>query len=77
MSELQGHLCPYRNVLPEDVYCCFTRTTLQTCNFPIPWLLWISISTQCFVSQLPLVIEIDTLVETEEEQQQQQRENEE
>ena len=48
VSELHGHLCPYRNVLPEAVYCCFTRTTLfilQTCNFPIPWSLWISIST--------------------------------
>ena len=28
MSELHGHLCPYRNILPEAVYCCFTRTTL-------------------------------------------------
>ena len=27
MSELHGHLCPYSNVLPEAVYCCFTRTT--------------------------------------------------
>ena len=56
MSELHGHLCPYRNVLPEAVYCCFTRTTLF--NFPIPWSLWISICTQSFISQLPLVIEI-------------------
>ena len=23
-SELHGRLCPYRNVLPEAVYCCFT-----------------------------------------------------
>ena len=30
MSELHGHLCPYRNVWPEAVYCCFTRTTLFT-----------------------------------------------
>ena len=30
MSELHGHLSPYRNVLPEAVYCCFTRTTLFT-----------------------------------------------
>ena len=28
MRELHGHLCHYRNVLPEAVYCCFTRTTL-------------------------------------------------
>ena len=27
-------------------------------NFPIPWSLWISISTQSFVSQLCTVIEI-------------------
>ena len=30
MSELHGHLCLYRNVWPEAVYCCFTRTTLFT-----------------------------------------------
>ena len=57
VSDLRGHLCPYRNVLPEAVCCCFTRTTLFT-NMPIPWSLWISICTQSFISQLPLVIEI-------------------
>ena len=30
VSELHGHLCPYRNVWPEAVYSCFTRTTLFT-----------------------------------------------
>ena len=30
VSELHGHLCPYCNVWPEAVYCCFTRTTLFT-----------------------------------------------
>ena len=30
VSELHGHLCAYRNVRPEAVYCCFTRTTLFT-----------------------------------------------
>ena len=25
MRELHGHLCPYYNVLPEAVYCCFTN----------------------------------------------------
>ena len=30
VSELPGHICPYRNVLPEAVYCCFTRTALFT-----------------------------------------------
>ena len=52
VSELHGHLCPHCNVWPEAVYCCFIRTTLFT------WLLWISISTQSFVAQLCLVIEI-------------------
>ena len=32
VSELRGHLCPYRNVWPEAVYCCFTRSTLFTKN---------------------------------------------
>ena len=26
----EGSLCPYRNVLPEAVYCCYTRTALFT-----------------------------------------------
>ena len=30
VSELHGHLCPYRKVWPEAVHCCFTRTTLFT-----------------------------------------------
>ena len=30
LSELHDHLGPYRNVLPEAVYCCITRTTLFT-----------------------------------------------
>ena len=30
VSELHGHICRYCNVLPEAVYCCFTRTTLFT-----------------------------------------------
>ena len=30
VSKLHGHLCPYRNVWPEAVYCCFTRITLFT-----------------------------------------------
>ena len=33
VSELHGHLCAYRNVWPEAVYCCFTRTTLFTTMF--------------------------------------------
>ena len=30
VSELHGRICPYRNIWPEAVYCCFTRTTLFT-----------------------------------------------
>ena len=30
VSELHGHICRFCNVLPEVVYCCFTRTTLFT-----------------------------------------------
>ena len=30
VSELHDNLCPYCNVWPEAVYCCFTRTTLFT-----------------------------------------------
>ena len=30
VSELHGHICRYCNVLPEAIYCCFTRTTLFT-----------------------------------------------
>ena len=39
-------------VVLQELHC------LETCNFPIPWSLWISICTQSFISQLPLVIEI-------------------
>ena len=39
-------------VVLQELHC------LQTYNFPIPWLLWISSCTQSFISQLPLVIEI-------------------
>ena len=39
-------------VVLQELHC------LQTCNFPTPWSLWISISTQSFVSQLCPVIEI-------------------
>ena len=30
VSELHDNLCPYRNVWPEAVYRCFTRTALFT-----------------------------------------------
>ena len=30
VSELHGHLCPYRNVWTEAVYCSFIRTTMFT-----------------------------------------------
>ena len=60
-------------VVLQELHC------LQTCNFPIPWSLWISICTQSFISQLPLVIEIrwSKLKKEEQQQQQQQQEDEE
>ena len=33
VSELHAKLCPHRNIWPEIVYCCFTRTTLFTTVF--------------------------------------------
>ena len=42
-------------VVLQELHC------LQTGNFPIPWSLRISISTQSLVSQLCLVIEIREL----------------
>ena len=33
VSELLGHICTYRNVWPEAISCCFTRTTLFTKMF--------------------------------------------
>ena len=38
-------------VVLQELHC------LQICNFPIPWSLWISISTQSIVPQLCPVIE--------------------
>ena len=35
-------------VVLQELHC------LQTCNFPIPWSLWISICTQSFISQSKL-----------------------
>ena len=59
VSELHDNLCRYRNVWPEAVYPCNKNYIVYvTFNMPIPWSLWISISTQSFVSQLCLVIEI-------------------
>ena len=40
------------------IVCLQELHCLQTYNFPIPWSLWIFISTQSFVSQLCPVIEI-------------------
>ena len=55
MSELHGHLCPYRNVWPEAVYCCFTF------NMTLRWSSWSSISVQSFISLLCTVFEIREL----------------
>ena len=42
-------------VVLQELHC------LQKRNFPIPWSLWISISTQSFVSQLCTVFKIREL----------------
>ena len=55
LSELYGHLCPYRNAWPEAVYCCFTRTRHCLPNFwYVYYYSWISISSQCFIPQFSL-----------------------
>ena len=36
MCKLRPYLCPYHNVLPEAVCCCFTRTTLFTKKINMP-----------------------------------------
>ena len=56
MSELHGHLCPYCNVLPEAVYCCFTRTTLFTCLYDQK--LEVAFTSPSFVNLHLLVSEI-------------------
>ena len=48
MSQLHGHLCPYRNVWPEAVHCCFTEILTS----------WLNYVMQSFDSQLCVVIEI-------------------
>ena len=35
VSELYANLCPHRNIWPEMVSCCFTRTTLFTTMFTV------------------------------------------
>ena len=53
VCELHGHICPYRNVWPEVIYCCFARTTLFTKLF-----LEVGIASQSFVTRHFLVSEI-------------------
>ena len=58
MSELHAKLCPHRNVWPEIVYCCFTRTTLFielfTCFFLSE--LEVSITSPSFIAlHLPVL----------------------
>ena len=55
VNELLGHLCPYRDVWPEAVYCCITRTTLFTELFTY---LEVDITSPSFVALLLLVSEI-------------------
>ena len=49
---IYGHLCPYRNVWPEALHCCFTRTTLFT-KVKLAYSMVVMV-----FSQLCLVIEI-------------------
>ena len=35
VSELHAQLCPYHNVWPGAVYCCFTRTIFFTSMFTV------------------------------------------
>ena len=58
MSELHGHLCPYSNVLPEAVYCCFTRTTLFSKLFTCLTELEVAFTLPSFVTLHLLVSEI-------------------
>ena len=53
MSGLHGHICPYRNVWPEAVYCCFTRTTLFVLSE-----LEVAITSPSFVTLYLMVDEI-------------------
>ena len=55
VSELH---CPHRNVLPEAVYCCFTRTTLFSKLFTCFMILEVVITSPSFIALHPLVSEI-------------------
>ena len=57
VSELYGHLCPYHNVWPEALYCCFTRTTLFTKMFTCSEL-EVAITSPSFVALNLMVSEI-------------------
>ena len=56
VSELHGHICPYHNVWPEAVYCCFTRTTLFTKLYT--FFLEVAIISPSFVVLYRMVSEI-------------------
>ena len=49
VSELHGHTWPYCNVLPDGVYCCFTRTTLFTTMFTVIIVVYL-LKTMCIPS---------------------------
>ena len=55
VNELLGHLGPYRDVWPEAVYCCITRTTLFTELFTY---LEVAITSPNFVALLLPVSQI-------------------
>ena len=60
VTELHAHLCPYRSVWPEAVYCCFTRTTLFTLSYYMV-VMDIHVSIHKVFSQLCLVISKTTI----------------
>ena len=65
VSELHGRLCPYCNVWPEAVYCCFTETTLFTKLFTCLFVrleLEVVITSPSFVTLYYMVSEIDKCI---------------
>ena len=57
VSESCGNLCPYHNIWPEAVYCCFTRTTLFS-ELLLSFEMLLSITSPSFVALNPLISEM-------------------
>ena len=60
ISELHAHLRPHHNVWPEAVYMLFYENYIVYQNF-VTFIIWISISSQSFISQFSPVFEIHEL----------------